>query len=78
MTDLELRATGSIDDGTYRPALCGCGNPTHSWLIACPPDVDWVPCTPALLAEQPGLCETAFRLPGDGVTVSHYHPQSTA
>ena len=33
----EPTATGSVAEGTYRPVLCGCGNPTHSPLIACPP-----------------------------------------
>lgn len=31
------QATGSIEEGTYRPALCGCGHPTHSPLVECPP-----------------------------------------
>jgi hypothetical protein len=33
-------ATGSVAEGTYRPALCGCGNPTHSSLVECPPSPD--------------------------------------
>lgn len=73
--ELLVTASGTPGDGTYKPALCGCGNPTHSSLIECPPDTVWVACTPELLATQPDLCRTALRLPGDGVTVSHFHPQ---
>ncbi|MFD5509148.1 hypothetical protein ACFWIB_15405 [Streptomyces sp. NPDC127051] len=71
--DLEVTATGDPWDETYKPALCGCGNPTHSPLTACPPPVRWTACTPEYLALHPGACQTALRLPGDGVSVAHFH-----
>ncbi|MGW7435675.1 hypothetical protein [Streptomyces sp. NPDC054849] len=73
--ELLVTASGDHSDGTYKPALCGCGNPTHSPLVECPPPVHWTVCTPDFLAITPGACQTLPRLPGDGVSVSHYHPQ---